>query len=304
MVAADVGTQTGGHWTVMRGSSQPFRAIYCAQGANGRRRKFRLSVDSRRQSRRRSWPCLLTTSAPQPRAGQGSAPPAEQHPGSTAFKVPTPYPTCDGTTHVFTPKDITMSFELLNPGIVTAFSDSGTALVAVVGVVLVIGDVVGTMLRHRPVPAAPESHYAAPLELLDRSSDRSAALACLRRPHQFRGQPSSDLSRSAPRPRAGAVHRTTSHLMENPMSQPAPPRCYRIAAYAASGDASCSSTPPNTPDRPGHRVHPTGRPFAQILAWPGHRPRLRLGRRRGGTFGLVAYWSTRSHSRALVGVES
>ena len=46
-----------------------------------------------------------------------------------------------------------MSFELLNPSVVTAFATL-VAIVAVVGIALVIGDVVGTVLRHRPVRLA------------------------------------------------------------------------------------------------------------------------------------------------------
>jgi hypothetical protein len=46
-----------------------------------------------------------------------------------------------------------MSFELLNPGVVTAFATL-VALAAAVGIALVVGDVVGTLLRHRPVRLA------------------------------------------------------------------------------------------------------------------------------------------------------
>ena len=46
-----------------------------------------------------------------------------------------------------------MSFELLDPGVVIAFATL-VALAAAVGVALVIGDVVGTLLRHRPVRQA------------------------------------------------------------------------------------------------------------------------------------------------------
>ena len=46
-----------------------------------------------------------------------------------------------------------MSFVLLNPGVITAFATL-VALAAVVGIALVIGDVVGTVLRHRPVRLA------------------------------------------------------------------------------------------------------------------------------------------------------
>ena len=46
-----------------------------------------------------------------------------------------------------------MSFELLNPGVITAFATL-VALAAVVGIALVIGGFVGTVLRHRPVRLA------------------------------------------------------------------------------------------------------------------------------------------------------
>ena len=46
-----------------------------------------------------------------------------------------------------------MTFELLDPGVVTALATL-VALAAVVGVALVIGEVVSTALRHRPVRLA------------------------------------------------------------------------------------------------------------------------------------------------------
>ncbi|MET1060153.1 MAG: hypothetical protein ABWX84_11170 [Nocardioides sp.] len=46
-----------------------------------------------------------------------------------------------------------MSFELFNTGVVTAFATL-VVLVAVVGVAVLVGDLVGTALRHRPVRLA------------------------------------------------------------------------------------------------------------------------------------------------------
>jgi hypothetical protein len=46
-----------------------------------------------------------------------------------------------------------MSFELLDPTVVTAFATL-VVLAAVLGVALLVGDVVATLVRHRPIRVA------------------------------------------------------------------------------------------------------------------------------------------------------
>ena len=53
-----------------------------------------------------------------------------------------------------------MSFVLLNPGVITAFATL-VALAAVVGIALVIGDIVHTVRRHRPVRLARDESVPA-----------------------------------------------------------------------------------------------------------------------------------------------